>query len=230
VTASEAVESIEHDAPLLPGPGDRFTGYGVMGLPFRSGHVLALRRFPASTIGPGYTSVWHRDPAGRWTFYSTVAPDLACARYYGRQIHRNVVTTIDIRWTDSTRFRILAGTAVQWDVTLRSSLVTKALNAVAGAIPERAWQAPGFLAIMGAVAGIALGAGKVNLTGYTPNRQRFIANPRAVWLVASTNAVVDGIDIGPAGPVAEQVSLGDFLIPRRGVFAVASTRLYARLD
>jgi hypothetical protein len=40
-------------APELPSGGEeRFTGFGVMGIPFASGHVLALRRFAASSIGP----------------------------------------------------------------------------------------------------------------------------------------------------------------------------------
>lgn len=43
---------------LPPGDEERFAGYGVMGLPFASGHVLAMRRFPSSSIGPAYTSVW----------------------------------------------------------------------------------------------------------------------------------------------------------------------------
>src|SRR5207248_4755244 len=29
--------------------------------------------FPASSIGPGYRSVWHRDPHGRWTVYQDQA-------------------------------------------------------------------------------------------------------------------------------------------------------------
>jgi hypothetical protein len=60
----QAAETERH-AELPTGAGKGFTGYGVMSLPFASGHVLALRRFPASYIGPAYTSVWHRDPAGR---------------------------------------------------------------------------------------------------------------------------------------------------------------------
>ena len=45
-------------APSLPaGSEERFNGYGVMGLPFASGHVLAMRRFPASSIGPGAGSI-----------------------------------------------------------------------------------------------------------------------------------------------------------------------------
>jgi hypothetical protein len=47
-------------APRLPeGTEERFSGYGVMGLPFRSGHVLGLRRFAASSLGRGY-AVWRR--------------------------------------------------------------------------------------------------------------------------------------------------------------------------
>ena len=80
MTPHAAVTVIEREACILRGPGDAFSGYAVIGLPFQSGHVLALRRFSASSLGPAYTSVWHRDPAGRWTFYSTVAPDCSCAR------------------------------------------------------------------------------------------------------------------------------------------------------
>jgi hypothetical protein len=50
---AEIVEELERKADLPPGAQERFFGYGVMGLPFRSGHILALRRFPASSIGPG---------------------------------------------------------------------------------------------------------------------------------------------------------------------------------
>ena len=79
------VEDLERDAELPRGSEERFFGYGVMGLPFRSGHVLGLWRFPASSIGPGYGSVWHRDPAGRWTFYQDQPAELACTRYFGGQ-------------------------------------------------------------------------------------------------------------------------------------------------
>jgi hypothetical protein len=55
----------------------------MIGLPLPSGHVLALRRFPASSLGPDYTSIWHRDPGGKWTFYSTAAPEQSCYRIVG---------------------------------------------------------------------------------------------------------------------------------------------------
>ena len=48
----EIVLNIEESAAVPACKGDRFAGYAVIGLPFRSGHVLALRRFPASSVGP----------------------------------------------------------------------------------------------------------------------------------------------------------------------------------
>ena len=38
----EIVLKIEDSAAVPPGKGDRFAGYAVIGLPFRSGHVLAF--------------------------------------------------------------------------------------------------------------------------------------------------------------------------------------------
>lgn len=47
------IEQLEASASLPAGSNERFSGYGVMGLPFRSAHILAMRRFPASSVGPG---------------------------------------------------------------------------------------------------------------------------------------------------------------------------------
>ena len=65
----------------------------------------------------------------------------------------------------------------------------------------------------------------MNLTGRTPNGDRFFVNPRRVWLVDASRAVVEGVDLGATGRTAEQAALGDFLIPRRGLFAVATARM-----
>lgn len=40
-------------------------GWAVFGLPFDSGHVLALRVLPESNVAP-YRALWHRDPLGKW--------------------------------------------------------------------------------------------------------------------------------------------------------------------
>jgi hypothetical protein len=217
----EIVDQIEISPALPAGNGDRFAGYGVMGLPFRSGHLLALRRFPASSIGPGYTSVWHRDPHGDWTFYSTVSPDLGCSRYFGAEIMHNVVAPISIEWAGPTQFRVNIGTALRWEVRLRESSATRLMNAVASLVPDAWWQKKLMLKAMGAAARLAFGTGKMNLAGKTPNGYEFIANPQRVWLIESSHAILNGLDLGPTGALAQQAQLNDFFIPQRGLFAVA---------
>ena len=112
------IQDIEQHVSLPLGTEDRFAGYSVVGLPFRSGHVLALRRFPASSVGPAYTSVWHRNPAGRWTFYSTVPAHQGCSRYYSKAVDDEVVAPIQIDWPGPARFRVEVKGAITWEVML----------------------------------------------------------------------------------------------------------------
>ena len=100
------VRRVEAEAALPTGTEERFAGYGIMGLPFASGHVLALRRFPASSIGPGYTSAWHRDPAGTWAFYADVDPRLSCSRFFGDAFARSERGAISMTWADPWRLTI----------------------------------------------------------------------------------------------------------------------------
>ena len=217
------VAELEERPALPPGPGERFAGYGVMGLPFRSGHLLALRRFPASSVGPGYRSVWHRDPQGRWTFVQDVSAEQGCTRYFGGAVAEIVSATIDIDWTAPREFSILAAgreLRLRWQARLIPSVSTRLMNALAAMLPDGLWRRPVLLAGMSAVAGPMLRAGKVSLSGDAPNGQRFIANPLMVWLIAESTATLDGHDLGEIGPAPTPGQLADFRIPQRGVFAV----------
>jgi len=199
VTPHAAVSVIERDARILRGAGDAFSGYAVIGLPFQSGHVLALRRFSASSLGRAYTAVWHRDPSGRWTFYSTVAPDCSCARYFGGQVDRNVLTPIELAWAAPCALRVSIAERLTWQLQMGSS--------------------PG-LAV-----DAAFGTGHVNLRGRTPNGHRFVMSPRQLWIVEASMAHMSGHSIGPPGPLEEPATLGDMRIPQRGLFAVLTLRL-----
>ena len=132
---------IERDAGLPAGAGERFTGYGVMGLPFTSGHVLAMRRFPASSIGPAYTSVWHRDPAGRWEFCQDQPGDQACSRYFGSALAGTRRAHIELDWPGESTLRVaIAEAGFTWTVTMAASAATQALNAIGTLLPDRAWR------------------------------------------------------------------------------------------
>ena len=224
MTPYAAVDAIERDTLIPSGPGDAFSGYGVIGLPFRSGHVLALL-LRASSLGPAYTSIWHRDPVDRWTFYSTVAPDCSCARYFGAQVHRNVVTPINLEWTTPWTLRMRIGLELTWQVTLHSSPMTRLFNTIAPLIPEHVWRMPAMLRGVGLGVDAAFGTGRMNLTGRTPNGHQFVMNPRQLWLIAASTAHVSGHNLGPPGPLEEQAALEDLRLPQRGLFAVTRVRL-----
>ncbi len=213
-------EQLESKPSLPSGTGERLDGYGVMGLPFASGHVLALRRFPASSVGPGYSSVWHRSPAGAWVFYATVAPRQACTRYFGSLASEAIEADIRIAWTGPFSLRVTVPAApLEWEVDVGPTAATRFMNAAGNLLPGAAWRNPTFLSAMGAMAGPLLGVGRVGLQGLVPNGQRFTANPRTLWAVTRSLAALGGEDLGPPGPVRPQARLGDFWIPQRGILA-----------
>jgi hypothetical protein len=217
----DLAELAEIDPRVPAGTDERFSGYGVMGLPFSSGHILALRRFPASSLGYGYSSVWHRSPEGTWTFWSDVAPEASCYRFFGAAVDETASLPISVRWTGPRAMRVTVGDGVvDWELTMRATPVTVAANAASGILPERMWRDRRVLAVMGKVAGPLLGVGRVNLTGRSPNGQVFLKNPLQIWLVATSSAVVRGTSVGEPKPLPVQAMLGDFAIPQRGVFAI----------
>ncbi|GEM_PF-926087 len=209
------------------GGGDRFSGYAVLGLPFSSGHVLALRRIEASSIGAAYTSVWQRDPDGRWTFHQNVPPEQSCPRYFGAAISEHTTEPIRIDWSDGHRFRVTVGAPgeIMWDVRLAATPATRIMNAAASVMPSRWWEKRVVLSAMEAAARSILGTGQMNLTGRTPNGHAFMGIPRMIWRIAESRATIRGVDVGTPAPLDQQATLGDFRIPQRGIFALFTSVL-----
>jgi hypothetical protein len=223
----EIAERLEQSAELPGGDEERFSGYAVMGVPFASGHVLGLRHFPASSLGHGYTSVWHRDPEGRWVFCQDVPPEQGCSRYFGSALDGSLIGQIRIVWSDPREFTVSVkgGLPLNWRISLTQTPGSRLMNAVSQALPGSIWRSPAALRMMGKAAGSILKAGRISLVGQVPNGQRFIANPRHLWIVASSQATLNGQDLGPVRPLPDQASLGDFWIPQRGIFAAANAFL-----
>ncbi|MCU1510538.1 MAG: hypothetical protein JWM01_2541 [Arthrobacter sp.] len=219
------VESVEQNPALPSGLEERFAGYGVMGVPFSSGHILAMRHFAASSVGPGYTSVWIRDPAGVWTMHSTTDAESSCPRYFGSALGSASTGGISIRWHDGYSFSVDVGDGIDlsWDLTLAATPVTRLMSGVSGAVPERLWRSRKFLRAMGAVAGPVMGAGHIGLTGRVPNGQSFAARPRWMWFLRDSNAHLQGHNLGHISALPVQDRLGDFWIPQRGIFMIGSS-------
>jgi len=215
---------MEKGVDLPHGDGERFSGYGVMGLPFRSGHLLALRRFPNASIGRGYTSVWHRRPDGSWVFIQDAPPQNACTRYFGRAVDYRVEGDIRIEWETPRKLAVCidGDYSMRWEVSLTQNAVSRTMNAAAGWLPDRWWRSESVLKAFGTVGGTLMGSGRLNLTGKVPNGQRFVANPKIVWIVESTTAEVCGRSLGSMGALPRQANLADIWLPQNGRFFVGN--------
>jgi hypothetical protein len=219
LTPREAATAMELGATLPNGSDERVTGYGVIGLPFASGHYLALRDFVASSFGPAYRSVWHRDPSGDWTIYANTSPEQSCARYLGAALATPPVTTpIDVTWLGDAQVRIYIDDVIDWTLQLTATPATRLMTAMSQRMPASAWTNRAVVAAMGRMAGPMLSAGRMRLSGDMPNGQDFLAAPKRIWAIESSSAVIRGEDIGPIGPLARQDRIGGFWLPQRGIF------------
>ena len=95
---------------------------------------------------------------------------------------------------------------------IASTPVTRLLSAIGSSLPV-ARGARVRCSTQWPVAGWALGGGKVRLTRVTSNGQHFDADPLRLRSVTDSHAVVEGQDLGPVGPLAEQAHMSDFYFP-----------------
>ena len=100
VSLAEQVEALDPAVQASPWLGHEWVeGFGVMAMPFTSGHVLVLRSFPRNSFAP-YTSVWHRTPEGTWTIFVEGAPlESACPRYFGAAAKESRSARVALTWT-----------------------------------------------------------------------------------------------------------------------------------
>jgi hypothetical protein len=225
VTPQAAVDAVTVHPTLPVGTDERVAGFGVMGLPFRTGHYLAFRHFPASSFSPAYRSVWHRDPSGTWTFYATTPAQLSCSRYFSSATTVPAAQCeIAMTWTGPWSLAIAIPGLLEWTVDITETAVTRAMSRVGLALPEQAWASRAVLAAMGRVAGPLLGVGQIRLTGDAPNGQGFRIAPRQMWAVSRSTATLAGVDLGVVAPLAEQGRLADFRLPQRGICVIGSAR------
>lgn len=197
---------------------ERSVGYGAMGLQFGRGDVLAFRRVATSSIGPAYTSVWHRDARGRWTMFVDQDPRLACPRYFGEAFTRTVRTEVRLEWTGPHSLAVtVPREPLDWAIRLESSPRASLWNALARAMPRRLFATRAPAVIVGGLAGRVLGIPPLQLHGSAPNGQWFSIRPSRLWTVSASAAVVAGRDLGPLDAGLDDLHVGDMVLPARGL-------------
>ena len=213
--------AIEPDMGEAPWPGHEYVrGWGVFGLPFDSGHVLALRVFPQSSFGP-YRTLWHRDPGGSWSIHADAQHvEHACPRYYGAACEHVGAARIDLEWTDPRTLHVtMDEPLLDWTVTAARSPVLGLLNPLSALMPLASWRPPALVRARELLAQ-ALGMGRLQMSGVMPSGHSGILMPQRMYLVNQSSALLGGVDLGrptrlPANPI-----VGDVPLPARGVLAI----------
>lgn len=218
-------ESTERLARLPVGNDERFVGYGVIGLTWSSGHVLGLRRWPVSSVGPAYTSIWHRTPSGVWRLYSDVEEMQSCSRYISAVVGESITCPIRLTWVDPWHLLVVAeADQLTWSLRFKSTLVTRAYSLLSPLLPDEVAASDGMLRLLELMAPSVLGTGPLRLQGLMPNGQRFRVAPRRFWMVESSMAQLGSHDFGVPAPTKDQLTLGDFTVPQSGILAFATSR------
>lgn len=204
-----------------PWPGHEYVkGWGVFGLPFDSGHVLALRVFPENDFAP-YRTVWHRGPQSNWAIYvDGPRLDTACPRYYGAACEHVGRARIGLAWTGPATLRVtMDQPALDWTLTASSNRFLDVLNAVGGALPLATWR-PGALLRARELAAQMLGMGHLQLTGVMPSGHTGTLMPQRMYFIEDSRASFDGLDLGWPAHSGTNPTIGAVPLPARGVLGI----------
>jgi hypothetical protein len=203
-------------------------GYGVFGLPFTSGHVLALRVFPVNDFAP-YVTVWHRDAEGTWTiYYDAPRSDVACPRYYGPATSGVRPASIDLTWTGPGELSIHMDTPrLDWTVQMVEPPLLRVMNVISRRLPLWTWQQPALLKPREWTARW-LGLGRIQLAGPMPSGHVGVLMPQELFFVDRSHADLDGVDLGGPASLKTNPTIGTVPLPARGTFAIGQAHWVIR--
>jgi hypothetical protein len=206
----------------FPWPDHEYVrGWGVFGLPFDSGHYLALRVFPENDFAP-YVTVWHRAPTGSWSIFAD-APrlDLACPRYYGPACDLTAHAKIDVEWTGPDQLQIKVDSPdLTWTVTASETPLLRLMNRLSPHLPLWTWKTRPLLSARELLARRLLHVGPIRMGGTMPSGHIGTLMPERMYFIDASTAVLDGEDLGRPNRLEEPVDIGGVLVPSRGILAV----------
>jgi hypothetical protein len=225
--ASKAVPGLSAqllDLPVIrghaPWPGHEYAkGWGVFGLPFDSGHVLALRVFPQNDFSP-YRALWHRDPGGRWSIHvDGPRLDTACPRYFGPACHFTGYAQIGLTRAGPATLRVtMDSPALEWTLTATSTRILALLNTMSAAMPLATWRLRSLVRARERLAS-TLGMGQLQLTGTMPSGHTGTLMPERMYFIDDSQATLGGVDLGRPARLRANPAIGGIPLPARGVLA-----------
>lgn len=196
-------------------------GWGVFGLPFDSGHVLALRVFPENDFAP-YRTLWHRNPKGEWSiFVDGERLDTACPRYYGPACIYTGFARISLTWTGPSSLRVtMDNPSLEWTVRATETPTLRVMNAVSRRLPLWTWRSQALVRARERLAKQVLGMGDIRMSGRMPSGHFGTLMPENMYFIDEATAILRGQDLGRPATVAINPRIGDVPLPARGVLAI----------
>lgn len=200
-----------------------FHGIQIPGICFESGHCIWLLAFTETpTEIPSYVEVWLISPDGRTTLL--IDPDEATPtveQYHEFDDVRG--GRIDVSLPDQETIRVAvreAGLDLEWSLTHRQTLRTRAVSRLLNATPKRIARNR-----MGAVAGSAalnllLPVNGLRVAGRTDTGRRYRSEPVRITVGTDASATLDGTDLGGLTAPDRSISFGDLRVPDRPLVAV----------
>jgi hypothetical protein len=215
------LQAVETPTPPFPPDGptpEELRGYGVMTLPFDTGHVLALRVFPETNHG-SVSAVWHRTPEGAWsTYVDASSPRRPPPRLFESVCRESNSTSISVTWPTVNRVEIgMTEPALRWSVQLRRSPFTRMVNRTLHRIPMEAYRCRPGLVTVRYMADRALGFGTTDPGGTVSSGPHMLAKPDRLLLVHDARAQLGGVDLGKPTGAGTSSTAGSFRWPARGV-------------
>lgn len=220
-TLADRVSAIPEMVGDAPWPDHEYVrGWGVQSLPFDTGHLLALRVFPQGSFA-STRSVWHRDPAGRWSIYHDAArADMACPRYFGAACDRVERSSIVLEWVGPRTLRVrMDAPSLEWTVSVRRSMLLAVLNSVNARLPLSSWRRPWLLRLREQMAR-AVGMGSMKFAVEMPSGHRGLLMPERMYLIEDSRAVLDGLNLGHRIRLDTNPDIGGVALPTQGVFTI----------
>jgi hypothetical protein len=122
---------------------EHYYGYGMMILPFSSGHLLGFRVFPQNDFAP-YKSLWRCDPKGNWSIYNDgQSPRATCPRWWGPALKHQSLRGFRLEWVDKNNIRIeMSNPVIVWQIELGAKPLLNVLNTPNAAMPNWKWTYP----------------------------------------------------------------------------------------
>lgn len=196
-------------------------GWGVFGLPFDSGHVLALRVFPDNDFAP-YITIWHRTPDGAWSIFAD-APrlDIACPRYYGPACAVTSRARIRVHWIGRASLRIaMTSPSLEWRVRANETPLLRVLNGVSRHFPLWTWKSDVLVYARERIAQSVLGMGAIRMRGTMPSGHSGTLMPERLYFIEASTATLGGVNLGRPTHLDDPPRIGSVTLPSRGVLAI----------